>query len=130
MGLRRDQQAVLAQIDADLERADPELARRLRSMLGPAGDAAPCRRPPRSVVMLAAVLAAAAVFLATMIILMMPQPCRARPPTTGGPSTPAASGPSTPARGRRDPLRRPHGADAARACSPSRPSRRPVGARS
>lgn len=99
MGLRRDQQAVLAQIDADLERADPELARRLRSMLGPARRRGAVRRPPRSVVMLAAVLAAAAVFLATMIILMMPQPCRARPPTTGGPSTPAASGPSTPARG-------------------------------
>lgn len=101
MELPGDQQAVLAQIDARLEREDPELARLLRSMLRPAEDARAGRRPPRPVVVLAALLTAAAVFLTTMITLMVPQPCRAGPEAPGGPSQPATSDSSTPVTGGR-----------------------------
>jgi hypothetical protein len=94
---------MLAQIDAHLERDDPELAWRLKSMLRPTECTSANRRPPRPVVVLAVLLAAAAVFLTTMIVLLVPQPCRADPEPPGGPSTPATGRPSTAASGGRPP---------------------------
>ncbi|WP_344948896.1 DUF3040 domain-containing protein [Actinomadura miaoliensis] len=82
MGLPGDERAVLRRIDADLERDDPDLARRLRTFSRTDVDAAETAvswRPPRVAVAVAASVAAVAVFLVAVVVLATRPPCS--PPT-------------------------------------------------
>ena len=80
MGLPGDEQAVLREIDAALERDDPVLAWRLKTLPGlvrdARRDAGPVSwRPPRGAVALAAVVVAVAALLVVGVALGTRHPC-------------------------------------------------------
>ncbi|GAA4157341.1 DUF3040 domain-containing protein [Actinomadura keratinilytica] len=78
MGLPGEERTVLRRIDAELERDDPRLARRLRTFTCADG-AAVSWRPPRVAVAVAASVAAVAVFLVVMVaVLAARHPCSPR----------------------------------------------------
>ncbi|GLZ13443.1 hypothetical protein Acsp04_36780 [Actinomadura sp. NBRC 104425] len=82
MGLPGEERTVLRRIDAELERDDPDLARRLRTFTGADG-AAVSWRPPRVAVAVAASVAAVAVFLVAMVVVLAARhPCSPRTGTS------------------------------------------------
>ncbi|WP_165970701.1 DUF3040 domain-containing protein [Actinomadura sp. 6K520] len=94
MGLSEYERAVLRRLDADLDRQDPWLSRRLAEFTAPAEDAGVSWRPPRAAVALAAVMVAATAFFAAMIPLVMRQPCPVSAPGAQATAGPGAAGPS------------------------------------
>ncbi|WP_165966339.1 DUF3040 domain-containing protein [Actinomadura sp. 7K534] len=88
MGLSEHERAVLRHLDAEFDRRDPWLSRRLAEFGVPPEEPCVSWRPPRAAVVLAAVMVAATAFLAAVIPLVMRQPC---PVSTGAQATPGAA---------------------------------------